>query len=141
MPHPYVSYGLTQTDKGWHGMTMVDTMPVMDSTSIDGPRLVGWIVRDGIINEGMTFTDASRRWPIALPTLNRLMNTGSVSLRFYRVAEKNLGLPHKLLDHVADGNTAAIRAIPQMDENLRTLILRELGGEPPRSNGQREKRR
>lgn len=121
-------------------MTMAVRMPDVDMPT-DRLKLVGWIVRDGITNSGMTFVGASQRWPMSLPTLNRLMATGNVGLRFYRVAEKNLGLPHKLLDHVAAGDVVAIRAIPEMDENLRTMILAELGADTARPEQKRRTRR
>lgn len=114
------------------------TMPNVE-TPTDRLRLVGWIVRDGITNSGMTFVSAAQRWPMSLPTLNRLMATGNVGLRFYRIAEKNLGLPHKLLDYVATGDVAAIRDMDGLDPNLRQMILTELGDQPE-DNGQPARR-
>lgn len=118
-------------------MIQVDTMPSMD-TLMDRQKLVGWIVRDSIINSGINYSAASRRWPISLPTLNRLMNTGNVSIRFYRIAEKNLGLPSGLLEMVIDGDTAAIKKL-DLDEPLRTYILTELGDESPATRKARRK--
>ena len=100
---------------------MTDTM--------DRQRLVGWIVRDAIINEGISYSEAARRWPISLPTLNRLMNTGNVGLRFYRLAERNLGMPSGLLEMVLDGDTEGIRQ-SAIGEPMRGFILRELGAAP-----------
>lgn len=114
-------------------MIDLETLPSM-TEPMNRHRLVGWIVRDAIINEGITFTEASRRWPIALPTLNRLMNTGNVGLRFYRLAEKNLPtLPPGILEMVIDGKVDTIRQLPGLNENLRSYILRELEAEPPSS--------
>lgn len=101
---------------------------------MDRQRLVGWIVRDAITNSGMTYSDAARRWPMSLPTLNRLMNSGIVGIRFYRTAELNLGLPRGLLDAIIDGNVAAIKAMPAtdgFDDQLRRYVLQELGAELP----------
>lgn len=103
------------------------TLPLMEF--MDRQRLVGWIVRDGILDSGMTFTEASNRWPISLPTLNRLMSTGNVGVRFLRTAEHNLGLPKGLLEMVLDGNISGIRNLEGLREPLRTYILSEL--DPP----------
>jgi hypothetical protein len=89
-------------------------------------QLVGWIVRDGIINQGMPYSEASRRWGMSLPTLNRLMNTGKVSLRFYRIAERNLGLPTRFLEMIADRDVDAIRRLSGVDEYVRSYILKSL---------------
>lgn len=119
-------------------MLQTTTMPDVESL-MDRQRLVGWIVRDEIINSGISYSEASRRWPIALPTLNRLMNTGNVSLRFYRVAEINLGLPRGLLELVIDGRTDDIAKLPDLNEPLRTLILTEMGATPPPAPRRRRK--
>jgi len=111
-------------------MIACDTLPDMTEL-MDRQRLVGWIVRDGITNQGITYSEAARTWPISLPTLNRLMNTGNVGMRFLRLAEKNLGLPHKLLDMVIDGDVAAIERVDGIDEPARAYIVRELGGSLP----------
>jgi hypothetical protein len=114
-----------------------ETMPSMD-TLMDRQQLVGWIVRDAITATGGTYTSAARRWPMAMPTLNRLMNTGNVGLRFYAVAEKNLGLPENLLSMVVDGDIQAIRDAAGPPENpgltaqLRNYIITALGGESPK---------
>jgi hypothetical protein len=116
-------------------MIGLETMPAMTDL-MDRQRIVGWIVRDGITNQGLTYTEAARRWPISLPTLNRLMTTGNVGLRFLRLAEKNLDLPLKLLDLVLDGDVDRIRALPDLEPSLREYIVRELGGggdEPKRA--------
>lgn len=117
-------------------MTCVDILPGVD-TLMDRQKLVGWIVRDSIINSGMSFSEASRRWPIALPTLNRLMRTGDVSIRFYRQAELNLGLPKGLLEMVVDGDAARISGLPGLDPSLRSLILSGLGADQPRPTRRR----
>lgn len=112
-------------------------LPSVD-TLMERQRLVGWIVREGIINSGSTYTKAAKRWPMALPTLNRLMNTGDVGLKFYAIAEKNLDLPRGLLSMVVDGERDAIAKVddPRMDESLRSYILAELGP-PSRPRGRR----
>ena len=110
-------------------MIQVETLPSVD-TLMDRQRLVGWIVRDGILDTGMTFTEAAVRWPISLPTLNRLMNGAVVGVRFLRTAEHNLRLPKGLLEMVLDGEVAKIAALKDLNEPLRTYILTELGGEP-----------
>lgn len=103
-------------------------------------QLVGWLVRDAITNEGISYSEAARRWPISLPTLNRLMTTGTVGLRFYRTAERNLAsLPEGLLELVLDGNVAAIRKMPGLAPNLREFILREISSHPP--GEQRDRKR
>lgn len=104
----------------------MDTMPDMTQL-MDRQKLVGWIVRDQIIRQGLSFSEAARRWGISLATLNRLMNTGVVRERFYAIAEKNLGLPDRLLTHVADGDIAAVRDRTGINEDLKVFILRELG--------------
>lgn len=118
-------------------MIGLDILPSVDNL-MDRQRLVGWIVRDSIINAGMSYAEASRRWPIALPTLNRLMNTGNVSLRFYRQAEINLGLPRGLLEMVIDGDTAAIKSMDGVDERMRAMILTEMGEPPPKARTRRK---
>src|SRR5579875_2285077 len=115
-------------------MILLDTMPTMEL--MDRQRLVGWIVRDAITNQGISFSDASRRWPMSLPTLNRLMRDGIVGLRFYRTAEINLQLPSGLLEMVINGDADGIRQAPGAPENpgltpeLREYILREMGAAP-----------
>lgn len=112
-------------------MIAIDTLPAMTDL-MDRQKLVGWIVRDGITNQGITYTQAARRWPISLPTLNRLMSSGNVGMRFLRLAEKNLDLPHKFLDMVLDGDTAAIVELDGLERSLRDYVVKELGGnEPP----------
>lgn len=87
--------------------------------------LVGWIVREGIIGEGMTFTDASRRWGVSLPTLNRVMNGVPVSARFYAVIERHLGLPRRFLTLVIEQNAEAIRKA-DVDRAVRDFVLLEM---------------
>lgn len=94
---------------------------------MDRHKLVGWIVRDQIIRSETTFSEAARQWGISRPTLNRLMFTGVVRPLMYAKAEKNLGLPDRLLSYVAAGDTRSIRDLPGLDETLRAFILRELG--------------
>lgn len=106
---------------------------------MDRQRLVGWIVRDSILNAGIGYSEASRRWPISLPTLNRLMSTGNVGVRFYRTAELNLGLPRGLLEMVIDGDVEGIRNLPDLAEPLRTYIVTELGGKPDNRGRRRAK--
>lgn len=120
-------------------MIALDTLPDMTDL-MDRQRLVGWIVRDGITNQGIAFTEAARRWPISLPTLNRLMSTGNVGMRFLRLAERNLELPHKLLDAVIDGDVDRIRQLPGLEPTLRDYIIRELG-EVPNDQAATRKRR
>jgi hypothetical protein len=114
-------------------MMQCDTMPDME-TLMDRQRLVGWIVRDAIINSGRSYSDVARRWPISLPTLNRLMNSGNVGLRFLAQAEKNLGFPDGLLSMVIDGDIEGIRHaigppdFPGLTDKIRAYILTELGG-------------
>lgn len=114
-------------------MIVVDTLPVMTEL-MDRQRLIGWIVRDGITNQGITYTEAARRWPISLPTLNRLMNTGNVGMRFLRLAERNLDLPLKFLDLVLDGDVEAIAELDGLEKSVRDYVIKELGGNerPPR---------
>lgn len=107
-------------------MTQACTMPSM-TEPMDRQKLVGWIVRTGILDSGIAYTEASRRWPMALPTLNRLMSGTPVGTRFLRTAERNLGLPKGLLDMVIDGEVHKIQALSDLDEPLRTYILTELG--------------
>jgi hypothetical protein len=111
-------------------MIAVETLPSMTEL-MDRQKIVGWIVRDGITNQGIAFTEAARRWPISLPTLNRLMSTGSVGMRFLRLAEKNLDLPHKFLDLVLDGDVQAIAELDDLDRGLRDYVIKELGGTTP----------
>lgn len=95
--------------------------------------LAGWIVREGIIAEGMTYTDASRTWGISLPTLNRVMNGVAVSPRFYALIERRLGLPRRFLVQVIARDLDAIRAA-DVDRTLRDFVMRELEtDEPPKS--------
>jgi hypothetical protein len=96
---------------------------------MDRAKLVGWIVRDGINASGLPYTEAARRWPMSLPTLNRLMSGVVVSARFYRIAERNLDLPRGLLDHVLNDDAEAVKAM-DIDEPLRTYILTEMGASP-----------
>jgi hypothetical protein len=107
-------------------MKLSDTMPDM-STLMDRQQLVGWVVRDRIQQLGITYTEASRRWPISLPTLNRLMNSGNVGLRFYRVVEANLDMPIGLFDLIIDGDIDGIRSVEGVDQKLRQFILTGLG--------------
>lgn len=111
-------------------MIQTEIMPSVD-TLMDRQRLVGWIVRDGIRDSGMTYTEAANRWPMSLPTLNRLMSGAVVGTRFLRTAEHNLGLPKGLLEMVVDGNIDAIRKLADLQEPLRTYILKELGDSNP----------
>lgn len=111
-------------------MIAVDTLPAMTEL-MDRQRIVGWIVRDGITNRGITYTEAARTWPISLPTLNRLMNSGNVGMRFLRLAEKNLDLPLKFLDLVIDGNVRAIAELDGLEPSLRDYVVKELGGNEP----------
>jgi hypothetical protein len=108
-------------------MIGLETLPSMTDL-MDRQKIVGWIVRDGITNQGITYSEAARRWPISLPTLNRLMSSGNVGMRFLRLAERNLDLPHKLFDLVIDGDVDRIGELPGLDATLREYIVRELGG-------------
>lgn len=121
-------------------MIDIDTLPAMTDL-MDRQRIVGWIVRDTITNQGITYTEAARRWPISLPTLNRLMNTGNVGMRFLRLAERNLDLPHKLLDLVIDGDVDAISKLPGLEPSLRSYIIREMGGADPNDRAGGKSRR
>ncbi len=99
-------------------------------------KLVGRIVRHAITDTGLSYVATSTRWPIALPTLNRLMRTGNVGLRFFAQAERNLGLPDGLLGMVIDGDLAGIRTAPGAPEcpgltsTIRGYVITELGGVP-----------
>lgn len=121
-------------------MIAIDTLPAMTEL-MDRQKIVGWIVRDGITNQGITYTEAARRWPISLPTLNRLMNTGNVGMRFLRLAEKNLDLPHKFLDLVLDGDVQGIAALDELDRGLRDYVVKELGSDPPAGRAGRRRAR
>lgn len=110
-------------------MIQVETLPDM-SDFMDRQQLVGWIVRDEIMRSGISYSEAARRWPISLPTLNRLMYNGNVGLRFYRVAERGLGLPDDFFDLVLDGDIEAIRKVPGISETLREHVLRGLDAPP-----------
>ena len=92
-------------------MIQVSTMVDM-TTPMDPHALVGWVIREGIQRSGTRYTQAARTWHISLPTLNRMMSGQPVSLMFYRVAERELGMPWNLLDHILDGDVAAVRAAP-----------------------------
>lgn len=102
----------------------------MDELS-ERQQVVARVVRRGIQLQGMKYVDASRNWPIALPTLNRLMKDGNVGLVFYRIAERALELPLELFDLVIDGDVQAIRRMPELDAATRSYILREMGAEAP----------
>ena len=118
-------------------MIQAETMRLMATEQMSPHELAGWVVREGIMRNGLKYTQAARQWHISLPTLNRMMNGEAVSLMFYRVAERGIGLPWNLLDHVLNGDVSAVRAAPTVeggvfDESLKADILREMsGGKPP----------
>jgi hypothetical protein len=115
-------------------------MPSM-STLTDRYRLVGRIVRDEIDYQGVAITEAARQWHMSRPTLYRLMDTGVVGARFYRAAERHLGLPRGLFDLVIDGDTEGIRGLRDLAPHLQDMILTQLGDDPPRTDGRRRRAR
>lgn len=124
-------------------MMQAETITPMATEQMDPHELAGWVVREGIMRNGMKYTQAARAWHISLPTLNRMMAGQAVGLMFYRVAERGIGLPWNLLDHILNSDVAAVRATPAVedgvfDESLKAHILREMtGGKPPSKRGTR----
>lgn len=118
-------------------MICLETIRSMDELG-DRQQVVARVVRRGIQLQGIKYVDASRNWPIALPTLNRLMKDGNVGLLFYRIAERSLGLPTELFDLVLDADVDAIRKMPGLDANTRSYILREMGAEAPAAQRRRK---
>lgn len=113
----------------------MDTLPPVDL--MERQQLVGWVVRDEIMLSGLSFSEAARRWPLSLPTLNRIMGGEVVGLRFYRVIEKHLGLPERFLLMILDGDVDAIRELDGLRPSLRDYVLRELTGDEPAPRRQR----
>lgn len=91
-------------------------------------QLIGHLVRAGIIDQGMSFSEASRIWPISLPTLNKIMRGGLVMDRFYALAEINLGMPRGLINAIRDGETTLIRELAAgMGQPMKDAVLRGMG--------------
>lgn len=70
-----------------------------------------------------------REWPLSLGTWTRITKGDpSVNPRFYRLIEKELNLPDRLLDAVIDGDVAAIEDMDFADAGLRRFVLDSLTG-------------
>jgi hypothetical protein len=104
-------------------MALVSKMGNMEP--ITGRQVAGQIVRGLISAKGWDFQDAPDHMAMHLSTLNRLMKGTKVQPAQYRKAEVALDLPFFLLDHVVNGDVAAIRAL-DMDQALRAYILTAL---------------
>lgn len=122
-------------------MIQIEMLPDMTQL-LDRWRVVGSVVRDGIDDLNITYTEASRTWRISLPTLNRLMNGQPVGARFLRAAEKGMDLPSRVFDLILDGDVDGVTALTgTIDEDLRLRIVRELGADVPPTPPKRVRKR
>jgi hypothetical protein len=104
-------------------MALIDKMGDMDP--ITGRQVAGRIVAGLISAKGWQFQHAPDHMAMHLSTLNRLMKGTKVQPAQYRKAEVALDIPLFSLDHVVNGDVAAIRAL-DMEPAVKSYMLTAL---------------